>query len=242
MSENRPYWPHSNPDQPEDNPYCHVCDQRERVGTSLMCGGCYTRLRADITTLVGAHTWLGIAMLTPTPAWKPGTIGHSATSSRPPFRTDLHDARVEIATLLTSWAQAIAETHVPALAGPADNEPTTIGVWLRARTHWLSEQDWCVDVCAELGDAARRAYGLVPWERQRRELPLPCPGCGYLTLTLYGGNELIVCRYRDCAKELTWSDYWAAVVEASQQAKADTPLPPNVISPPPTPTSEGIAA
>jgi hypothetical protein len=230
------YWPHSDPTLPVPEAPCTVCADRPAAPPSLMCGTCYARLRRDITTLVNAHVWLGIQMITPVPAWKPGTIGHHTTSSRPPYRLEYSDARDDIAGKLTSWARMVAEEHTPALAGPADPDPATVGRWLRLRTHWISEQDWCAEMCRELADAARAAYGLAPWERHRRDLPLPCPACGYLTLALYGGDELIVCRYAECGRELTWIDYWLAVKKAAGDGREI--LPP-IIKPP---TSNGAAA
>lgn len=196
---------------------CLVCVSRPAYTPSLICGGCFARLKSDIATLVGAHTWLGIAMLNPTPAWKPGTI-HRSPEPKLPFNAQLHDARVDIAGKLASWARVIAEEHVPALAGPADADPATVGRWLGHRLRWVSDQPWCDEMARELGELARAAYALVPWERHRRELPLPCPDCGYLTLTLYGGDELIVCRYRECAREMTWAEYWDRVRELQPEA------------------------
>ena len=202
---------------------CLVCNLLEPRYPSHMCGSCFARLRRHISVLVGAHTWLGIAMLNPTPAWKPGTI-HRQGGPRPPFRVDLHDAREDIAGKLTSWAKLIAEEHVPALRGPAAPDVATVARWLVERLPWVSEQPWCDAMANELAEAARSSYALVPWDRQRRDLPLPCPDCGVLLLSLYSGDELIACRNPGCGRQLTWAAYWEAV-----QEQHDALVPPTVI-------------
>lgn len=185
---------------------CTVCAEREPRHPSRMCGVCFARLRRDISTLVGAHTWLGVAMLSPIPAWKAGTI-HRAGGPAVPFPVAFHDARVDIAGKLGSWARAVAEEHVPALAGPADGQPEAVARWLVERLPWISDQPWCAEMARELAEAAHEAYGLAPWNRHRQDLPLPCPGCDYLTLSLYGGDELIMCRNLECCLEMTRGEY-----------------------------------
>jgi hypothetical protein len=217
------YWPHSNPYDTTPETPCVICAHRNARNRSLMCGACFNKLRADISTLVGAYVWLGIAMLaTGTRPTEPA-VGHTA-ESRIPFRVDLHDKREEIAGSLAYWARMIAEAHVPALAGPADGDVETIGRWLRARLPWVSEQEGCVTMATELGASARSAYALVPWNARRRDLPLPCPDCTYLTLSLYGADEVITCRNRDCGRILSWADYWTEV--RKQHADLSKPLDP----------------
>lgn len=213
----RPYWIHSDPNAPTAFAYCVVCTEREAHGYSLMCGACFNKLRADITVLVGAYIWLGIAMIS-TGGQRGETVSRQPAGSRMPYRADLHDARDDIAGKLKSWARDIAEKHVPALRGPADADVETVARWLRMQLPWVSEQDWCTVMATELAETAHAAYGLVPWNRRRSDFPLPCPGCGYLTLSLYGGDEVIMCRNRSCAKALTWPDYWAAVKEQQPDA------------------------
>jgi hypothetical protein len=191
---------------------CLVCLDRPPYKTSLICGGCYARLAADVATLVGAHTWLGIAMCATPPGLKTGTV-HRAPAARPPFRVELHDQRVDILGKLTGWARVIAEEHVPVLHGPADGEIRTIAAWIGAQLPWVSDQLWCDEMARELGDAARAARALVPWDRLVRELPLPCPGCGFLLLAVYGGTDTIVCRNRECGRTMIWADYEKAVRE-----------------------------
>jgi len=170
-----------------------------------MCGACFGRLHADIATLVGAHTWLGIAMCNPTPAFKAGTI-HRSGGPGIPFRAELHDTRVDVAGKLASWARMIAEDGPP-LAGPADGEVATVGRWLAARLPWVSDQLWCDAMAHELADAARGARRLVPWDSIGRELALPCPDCGYVTLTVYSGTDVIWCRWPECGRTMGWAEY-----------------------------------
>lgn len=187
---------------------CSVCAIRQRRAPSLMCGPCFAYLRRNISVLVGAHIWLGVAMLSPTPASKPGTIHRSAESSLP-FRAELHDARVLIAARLSSWARVVCEEHMPALAGPADGQPETVGRWLADpdRLRWISDQPFCEPMAAELAETAQAAYALVPWGRHRQDLALPCPTCNILALSLYGGDEVIMCRNLECCQQMTRGEY-----------------------------------
>jgi hypothetical protein len=195
------------------NPYlpCLICQDRDPYKDSLICGGCYARLYADVGTLVGAHTWLGIAMHAAPPGFKAGTI-HRSPGPRPPFRVELHDQRVDILGKLAGWVRVIIEEQPPG-PGPADGDIRTVAQWLGVRLPWVSDQPWCDEMARELGEAARSARALVPWDRIVRELPLPCPRCGYLTLAVYGGTDTIVCRNRECSRTMIWADYEKAVRE-----------------------------
>lgn len=192
---------------------CLACQINQPVNRSRMCGSCFGRMRTDTAILAGAHTWLGVAMHTPPPAFKAGTIGRSAGGTRPPFRLELHDMRVDISGKLTSWARVVIAEQIGAGAGPADGEVRTVAAWLTERLGWVSYQLWCDDMAREFREAARDARGLVPWESIGRGLPLPCPGCGYLTLTLYSGTDTIACRNRDCGRTMIWAHYVTAVRE-----------------------------
>lgn len=218
------YWPHSDPNaNPPETP-CATCAERPALTPSYMCGACFNKLRADISTLVGAYVWLGVAMLATGVRPTEGTISRTA-ESRIPFRVDLHDKREEIAATLAYWTRMIAEAHTPALAGPADGDVETVGRWLRARLPWVSEQEACVTMATELAATARSAYALVPWNARRRDFPLTCPGCRYLTLSLYGADEVIMCRNRDCGRVLSWADYWEEV--RKRQPDLSQPLDPH---------------
>lgn len=199
---------------------CLVClTNPPQFTESFLCGPCFNSLRRDIATLVGAHTWLHLAMLNPAPSWKVGTIGRAPASTRPPFRLELFDARVDIEGKLTTWARAVAEDHVPALRGPADGQMATVGKWLIAQLSWISDQPFCDEMAREFRETASMAFGLVPWQRLRRDLPMPCPGCGYLTLSKYGGDDQVSCRNRACGKAMTWADYWGNVVQTSEKER-----------------------
>lgn len=223
MNDNRPYWVHSDPNAPQPEAPCVLCDDRPARLPSLLCGGCFGKMRADVSVLVGAYIWLGIAMLA-TGGQRGETTTRSPAESRMPFRADLHDTRVDIAGKLGGWARLVAEKRVPALAGPGSGDVETVGRWLRAQLPWASEQGFCDSMAIELADAARTAYGLVPWNARRRDFPLPCPDCTYLTLSLYGADEVIICRNRDCGRILSWADYWTEV--RKQHADLTKPLDP----------------
>lgn len=183
---------------------CSVCFYRSPRHGSWWCGGCYARVWAELAELAYAHWWLGRAIATPPAAWKSSGI-HTAGGSRPPFRLDLTDMRTRIEQLLREWSRRIAYEHMPALAGPADTDPTTIVRWLHARLPWVSEQGWCGEdgydeLAADVFELRALAHGTAPWEGSRRDLALPCPGCTYLSLREYSGHEWAVCTNRECGR------------------------------------------
>jgi hypothetical protein len=201
---------------------CIACATRPRKGDSELCGGCFARLRELVATVEWAHGWLGVNMAGGASGFKPGSL-HRKADSRPPYRLDLSDARTDIHTKLASWAQAIGEEHVPPLAGPLDDSVPSIGRWLRARLPWVSDQPWVDSFIAELAELRGLAYGLAPWDRCRTDLPLPCPakGCGLLTLALYGGDDAVICRSRDCGHIMTAYEYKKGVKEWIQRRQEE---------------------
>lgn len=198
---------------------CIICGQRDHLGRSFTCGGCYARMFGDLCTLEFAYGWLGAQMLAPAPAWKPGSL-HLAGGSRPPLPIALHDARVDIHGKLGSWARLIAEEA--RMRGPVDDSVPAIAGWLRIQLHFASDQAWCDEYAAELSDLRAVAYGLAPWGSARTDLALKCPGCGMLSLSLYSGSETVVCRVRLCGHRMTGADYMRAVAEEWQRQQATT--------------------
>lgn len=198
---------------------CILCHEREPVGRSLLDGGCFARMRGDLATAVWAHAWLETTALTPPGVWKPGTR-HRAGGSQPPLNVALIDACVDIHGKLGSWARMIAEEHVPALHGPAADTVPAIGVWLRERLPWVSDQPWCDEFAGELSVLRRTAYGLAPWDRSRSDMPLPCPSCGLLSLSLYSGDEAITCRTRLCGRVLALPEYHGEVAAWWERANS----------------------
>jgi hypothetical protein len=197
---------------------CVVCQVRAPAyESSMLCGGCYARLRGNLGAVAWAYEWLGDAMASPAAAWKTGTI-HRAGGSKLPFQAAYHDARVHIQAVLVDWARRIGEEHRPGPAGsrqsrPADQDVRTLSRWISARLQWASEQPWCDQLDRDLHDLRATAHGLVPWTRGRRDLPLPCPGCALLSLSLYAGDDGIACRNRACGHTITWADYEEKVID-----------------------------
>jgi hypothetical protein len=220
-TDTRPYWVHSDPNTPSTIG-CLVCVENHPVDGSFLCGYCFGRLRRNVSILVGAYGWLGVAMRSPAPAFRDGS-GRSAPASRPPFDVGLHDLRDDITFKLRSWARVIAEEHQ--LRGPSDGDVRTVAAWIKPQLSWVSDQPWCDDMATEFDEAVRAARGRVPWERICRSLPLPCPGrygCNLLTLAVYGGDDAVTCRNVACGRVIPWAEYWTAV---KQQHLALTALP-----------------
>jgi hypothetical protein len=201
---------------------CVVCDTRPRKDRSHTCGGCFVRLRIELATVLGAHDWLG-GNMGPGSAGLNGAVTRRPGESRPPYRVEFSDARTLIHKKLAEWAGYIAREHFPPLAGPADDTLPAIGVWLRARLPWVSDQPWAGEFLEQLGQLRREAYGLAPWDRMRTDLPLPCPGkgCGLLTLSLYGGDDAVVCRNRTCGHVMTAYEYKKGVEEWMERRREE---------------------
>ena len=193
---------------------CIACGQNWALVPSLLCGGCFARMGRDLAAAAWAHGWLGVTMAALKPSWRPGTI-HRDGEPQPPFDVALHDARAAIENGLTGWARLMGEQHVPALAGPADGQITTVAAWLRARLRWAGDQGWCDQFAYDLASWRSDAYALAPWEPIRQDLALPCPGrgCGRLTLAYYQGSDGVTCRTRSCGHTMAWSDYLAMVAD-----------------------------
>lgn len=207
MSVAHGYWTHSDPTAPQPTVACLACD-RPRWSNSLMCGGCFVRLRSDIDTLIAAHAELGRDM-TAIRAGRHDGASHQPPGPRLPFPEPLHDTRVMIEAQLTGWARIIAEEHTPAIHGPTDSSLPTVGLWMAALLPWVSQQQWCDAMAGELGETALSVRRLVPTEPRRRELPGPCPACRMLSLIVYDGDEVVFCRIRTCGHRMPWGQYAA---------------------------------
>jgi hypothetical protein len=190
----------------ESSSLCIACQESGRHEPSLLCRRCFGRMRGDLDAIAWAYGWIGEQMQALRPSWRTGTI-HRQGEPQPPMDVRLVDHRVHILGVLASWARMIGEEHQPAIPGPADPSLTTVVEWVHGLLPWCSDQPWCDDLARELGELRRTAQGLVPWERSRHDLPVPCRRCGKLSLSLYGGSDAVVCRELDCAERFTWAAY-----------------------------------
>ncbi|MGH6657593.1 MAG: hypothetical protein ACRDVE_20600 [Actinocrinis sp.] len=197
---------------------CIACGANWPLPPSLLCGGCYARLRRDLAACEFAYEWLGTTMRALKPAWRTGTITRGG-ESRPPFDVQLHDARAAIETGLDGWARYIAGLYVPPMAGPADPRVPTVARWLRGRLRWCSDQPWCGEFAVALAELRQAAYALAPWERGMERLPLPCPGrgCGRQSLVFYQGSDTVTCSRRQCGHTMPMSQYRAMIEDWYRQ-------------------------
>jgi hypothetical protein len=191
---------------------CLVCGQSWALSPSWMCGGCFRRLDRDLAQAVWAHGWLGAKMTSLRPAWRTGTIGRDG-EPQPPYDVQITDVRNAIQATLVEWSKRIAYEHIPVLVGPADHTVAALGRWLRAHSHWASDQPWCNQYAYDLAKARSDAYKLAPWDRAREDLALPCPRCGAQSLTYYQGSDGVTCSRRGCSHTMAWSDYLGLIAE-----------------------------
>lgn len=191
---------------------CLVCTTRPRKGRSYLCGGDFVRLRVELATVQDAHRWLGVAMNASGAGPNTGVVRHAA-DSKPPYRLDFTDARQDIEAKLASWAQMIGEERFPPVAGPPRGDICAVGTWLHEQLPWVSDQAWVDEFLRELVELRRAAYQLAPWDRTRRDVPLPCSECGLLSLALFGASDFVVCRNRTCGNSMTVAEYRIQVSE-----------------------------
>jgi hypothetical protein len=198
-------------EQPLEHDLCLVCRTRPRRDRSRCCGGCFARLRGDLATLRFGYIHLDNEMKALRPAIREGTR-HGKSESRPPVRVDLVDVGVAIEENLIGypepddrmgWARGIARWHQPAIAGPAEwSVPVVIRWLLDQALPWISDQQWVWEFADDMAELRRRAYSAAPWQRVRVDLPTPCPGCTFLSLSTYPGDQLAVCRNRGCGRQV----------------------------------------
>jgi hypothetical protein len=187
--------------------HCDGCAPRPAHTSSTLCGRCfYRRLRGPLRQLPGIHGWLGVRMGGIRGNWsEPGVSG--SRESPLPINTDMHDLRVLITTVLAQWAHRVAREHTPPIAGPDHWGVDTTAGWLDRRASWCSSQPWTPTLVRHLGELTRRANGLVPWQPPRTRLPLPCPKCEAMSLTLFGGEDWVTCTTQGCDEVIGWYRY-----------------------------------
>jgi hypothetical protein len=233
----RKFWVHSNPEPaPPDQPaqpcvlgcvlrgehkpgcictleckehpgHCSGCAPRPAHARSQLCGRCfYRRLRSPLRQLPDIHDWLGARMGGMRTNWsEPGVTGSRETPL--PINADMHDLRGLNARLLAGWAHRAAAEHVPPIRGPAHWDVRTTAGWLDRHATWCAQQAWVPALIGHLGELTGRARGLVPWEQYRTRLPLPCPKCEQMTLTLFGGEDWVTCIQDGCDEVIGWFRY-----------------------------------
>jgi hypothetical protein len=200
------YWPHSNPElQPAGDDAGWRCalrctdrdgQAREPLAPSLLCGACYARLRRHTRELGEIHTWLGTEMIRVSHGWSEPVSG--SPNRVAPLVLELHDLRTDLVAVVRSWTRMVAEQHQPPMAGPRNPELGTVLDWLVQRLGWMCEQPWISDYAGEVSDLHIACHTARPWTRHRRDMPAPCPGCKLLSLSLYGGDDGVVCRNPLC--------------------------------------------
>jgi hypothetical protein len=163
----------------------------------LLCRACAYRLRRHITQAPAVHAWLWLAMVRE----QSGTEPISGSREAPlPIRVALHDLRDDLTAVMASWADVVASES--RLVGPEGDSLTHTVPWLLRHLQGALSRIWVGDLADEMADLHRRAYLAAPWDRERRDLPAPCPECGLLTLALYGGADEVVCRNAVCGETI----------------------------------------
>jgi hypothetical protein len=191
-----------------DHPgHCTGCAPRPAHARSQLCGRCfYRRLRSPLRQLPDIYDWLGARMGGVRTNWsEPGVTGSREFPL--PINTDMHDLRQLMARLLAGWANRAAHNIVPPVPGPAHWDVASTAGWLDAHASWCANQPWTPRLVTHLGELMKQANGLVPWQPPRTRLPLPCPKCEQMTLTLFGGEDWVTCTTPGCDEVIGWFRY-----------------------------------
>ncbi|MGH9004549.1 MAG: hypothetical protein ACRDYV_15605, partial [Acidimicrobiia bacterium] len=115
-----------------DQRACPTCppghQPRPLRGDHMICRGCAAALGQALASLPAVHAWLGHTLRRGAGQVEPVTGSREAPV---PIDLAVHDHRVLIVDVLTSWARLITEeAH---LSGPADTTLPTLTGWLRER-------------------------------------------------------------------------------------------------------------
>jgi hypothetical protein len=198
---------------------CALCPAPAWAGRSV-CAPCYTRLRRRIAQIPGIHAWLGDSMTALPPAWRAGSTRTPTVQGSPPMPLRLAEERGRIVTALTYWASAVRQAN-PRPPHPGGTQVDQLAAYLLAHLGWIVRQDQAAVqlLAGALEHLVLGADTAMPWQRTRHDLPTPCPACGRLTLTWYGGADRVTCRHPECPVTLTWGAYHQAV-RAGKEAGA----------------------
>lgn len=200
-----------------------------RLRTGVVCRPCARAWRDLVVGLVDALDWLGASMVRYA---SPAGAGSGPVSGSPeapmPLRAEMADQRTEITAALREWALDAAGWQLPVfagcghaaggmrVAGPAHNSPAVVAGWLVSRLEWLALWPGYPRMAEAFSRALGGAYGLAPWGRTRRDLPVPCTACGLAAVSQYGGDDWIRCR--SCGHRVPWWRYEQWVRRALREA------------------------
>lgn len=167
----------------------HARDPR-LAWSGQLCKACFWRLRADLAELVFAYGWLRQCMVK-MPQWGSERVG--GTKEAPaPLRVQLLDQANVVASLLWKLESDVYQKV------RADSLVEERGARVLKRAEVLSRHPKIVEMVAAVRAVKTRAHALAPWRRGFVRLPVPCPTCNLLTLTLYDGDSWVTCRNEEC--------------------------------------------
>jgi hypothetical protein len=125
------------------------------------------------------------------PQWGSERVG--GTKEAPaPLRVQLLDQANVVASLLWKLESDVYQKV------RADSLVEERGARVLKRAEVLSRHPKIVEMVAAVRAVKTRAHALAPWRRGFVRLPVPCPTCNLLTLTLYDGDSWVTCRNEEC--------------------------------------------
>lgn len=170
---------------------CVMHPESPRLAWSgTLCKACFWRLRSDIAELVFAYGWLRQCMVK-MPQWGAERIGGTREAPAP-LRVQLLDQANVIEALLRKLESDLYRKV------KSDSLVEERGARILNRTEAVARHRSVGDIVAAVRAVKTRAHQLAPWRRGFVRLPVPCPTCNLLTLTLYSGDSWVTCRNPDC--------------------------------------------
>lgn len=190
-----------------------------RVRNGVVCPACRRAWRDLVTGIVDAFDWLADRMVRFAAPAGYGSGPVSGTREPPaPMRVEMADQRAVLAAVLRDWAGRAAAGG--ARPGPAGDDPVVLSRWFVSALDWLAVWPEFPALAAAFSEALGGSYGVAPWGRTRRDLPVPCTACGVQAVSLYGGEEWIRCRA--CGHRIPWWRYERWVRRALAAADGGT--------------------
>ena len=117
---------------------------------------------------------------------------------------------------VSTWLEAWCEHR--GLSGPDFYE---LAYACRYLTSWIDElAAWepVRDMWDEISTLMAKAHSLAPWRREARRCDgVPCPDCGRDELVVYGGDDLVTCRW--CGGVMHRDEYTRWAGYAADEAK-----------------------
>lgn len=173
-------------------------------GQPVWCGRCASRIRQALAELDDLAALLAASA----DGYPAGPGEHVGGSPDPASPSPAADVVEELWSTLHRWETAYRGTDPQARRGWLADALTTTVAWLGHHLDGLlAHPDIAPDFGREVLDWHRRLVDQVRAGTDVHRKRVPCPRCGWLTLTWREGDDHVACQNRDCGRLLTLDEY-----------------------------------